>query len=555
MSDAPQNLRTRLAGGLNAVVLGAAAVVIVVLANALVSNLHWRVDLTDNRLYTLSPVTERSLQQLEEPVEVRAFISPDLPAPYHRLQQQIEETLIEYRAASNGRLNFEIISPDDPDEVRDLAMGYGIQPVTIGHRTDTEQRMRTAYLGVAFVQGARQETVGDLRIGDPRRMDNYEYQFTRAILNLQRERPRRIGIVTGDRPGDVEAIGHLFEQAHGRLMEVEAVDPKEAIDSSFDAVVFVELDDPLGREALRRIDAFQQGGGSVGWFQSGMVADGDRRLEELEQYRSDGTDLLPAVPRRQTDTDLVDYFAALGLKHRRDLVVDRQHAIAHGAVPTHQGPIRVAHPALFPIADIDDRSPFARHFSMFVLPAPSSIGIDSHRIPDDVAVRELFRTSEESKRLSDPPSRFLYELLTEPSSGERSGPHVVAATLEGSLPSVFEDERSPEDTRVVVVGSGELLGEVPEVGYGGELTGLGTHFFVNAVEWLATEDDLADIRGKSMPALLAEVPDDVQRSIKIINVALVPALFASVGFLMWVRRRRTRERIDEQFASHDSDEE
>ncbi len=79
------------------------------------------------------------------------------------------------------------------------------------------------------------------------------------------------------------------------------------------------------------------------------------------------------------------------------------------------------------------------------------------------------------------------------------------------------------------------------MGYVGQLTGLGMQFFLNSVEWLAQQDDLADIRNKSMPELVSDVPPGARRSMQFINIAVVPALFASIGVLMMIRRRKRKE--------------
>ena len=111
----------------NAALIIVAAIAAAVLVNAIFSQVHLRFDLTAERIFTLSEVSDRTAAKLEEPVQIRAFISPNLPPPHHRLEQRVEELLAEYEAASRGRISYEIISPDDNDEVRELARGYGIE--------------------------------------------------------------------------------------------------------------------------------------------------------------------------------------------------------------------------------------------------------------------------------------------------------------------------------------------------------------------------------------------------------------------------------------------
>ncbi len=550
--------RRRLMSGANAVVIGVVAVVVAILVNAIASQLYWRVDLTQNRIYTLSEVSEQAAEELAEPVEVRAFISPNLPPPFHHLDRQVEELLMEYEAASGGALTYEIISPEDEEEIEEMAAGYGIEPVTIGQQTDRALAYRTVFKGVAFVQGDRVETINELRSSGRPELDSYEYEFTRALLNLELAEPRRVGVVTGqggpaDQPGYVESMQPLFEQMYGRLIQVESVDLNDGFEamSELSALVFINIEGYVGSEALGVIDRFIQSGGNVGWFQSGGVFDSEEYSQLMERLRA-GEPGVTAPLRRPLDSDLIDYFEAMGIRFGSDAVIDRDRALSIGPVPTERGMVHVDHPATFPINDLANELPFMRHFSTLILPLPATVTVDHGSVPDGVDAYEVMRTAESSVRLPQPPGRPAYDELILPVAGEEQGSYTVAAALQGELPRFVrtddpEDDphAAAEEARILVVGSGDFMGDYTQVGFGGEMAFLGLQFFMNALEWLAQERELAQIRGKAMPPLITDVPADARRSMKIINIAIVPGFFASIGLLMLVRRRRRKESLAE----------
>ena len=539
MADNPPKIKRRLVGGANAVVIGCAAVAVAVLINLAFSQVYWRFDLTDNQIYTLSAVSEQAVEELEEPIEVRAFISPNLPPPYHMLHRQVEELLMEYRAASGGMINYRILTPEDDEDVEELARGYGIERVTIGEETARSRSYREVYKGVAFVQGDRVESITDLRSSGRPELDSFEYEFTRGFLNVVDRSPQRVAFLSGaggpaDQPGAINSVQSVFSEIYGDLIRIESVDISEEgeIPEEYSALIIWNVDGDIGEEGLRAIDRFVRRGGNVGWFQSGGVIGAD----QMDQ---------PIAPMRQPlESDLIDYFRSLGIHFGSDTVIDRERALAYGAVQTERGLVRVSHPALFPITDMAHELPPVRHFSTLVIPLPATVAVEHGAVGDGVEVYEVLRTGETSVRLPAPPGRAVYEELVLPVHGEEQGSWVVAAALQGELNSHFDDLDidGHEEARVFVVGSGEFMGSYPEIGYQGQLSGLGLDFFINAVEWLAQEQELAQIRGKSMPPLVADVPAEARRLMQLVNIGIVPSFFACIALFMFVRRlRRKRE--------------
>lgn len=533
---------------INAVALAVAVVGSAVLVNALASDVPWRVDLTADRLYTLGDISRQVAADLEDPVEVRVFISPDLPAPYHRLEQRVDELLAEYEAASRGRLNVEFVHPDGEAD-RQLARGYGIEPVMIGQQTGVGRSYREVYKGVTFVQGPHQEAVPDLQVSPRGEVANLEYEFTRALTRLKAPEPRRVGLVTGlggpaDRPGFVDRLSQSFVDRYGDLIELEAVDfaDEPRIDEQLSAVVFVDIHGNLGTEGLDQLHRFVEAGGNVGWFQSGSVVDEQHWRGLLEYHRRTGLEH-PPVPRRvRTETDLIDYFETIGIRFGADAVIDRQRALSRGPVPTLRGMIEVDHPGVFSVSNIDRQLPFTRHFSTLAVPMPSSITVEHGAVPDGSEIREVLRSEESAMRLATPPEHAFYDDVLEAGPDEQPGPHTLAVALEGGLA-----EADDELGRMLVVGTGQLVTEAPELGYTDELAAMGNEFFVGGVEWLAQRDELADIRGKQLPPMVTDVPHRAQRSIQFINIVLVPALFACIGLVMVVRRRRRTRQLVEEF--------
>ena len=71
---------------------------ILVVANMISLNWFARVDLTDDSVYSLSDASIRTVQELDDPVTIKAFFTEDLPAPYSANRRFLKDKLDEYRA-------------------------------------------------------------------------------------------------------------------------------------------------------------------------------------------------------------------------------------------------------------------------------------------------------------------------------------------------------------------------------------------------------------------------------------------------------------------------
>ncbi|TFH50700.1 MAG: hypothetical protein E4H01_01690 [Lysobacterales bacterium] len=91
-----------------------------------------RVDLTENRLFTLSEGTRNILAGLSEPITIRLYLSErlarDLPA-INSYATRIKGLLDEYERASDGMIEIHIIDPEPFSEEEDRAVGYGLSGV------------------------------------------------------------------------------------------------------------------------------------------------------------------------------------------------------------------------------------------------------------------------------------------------------------------------------------------------------------------------------------------------------------------------------------------
>jgi ABC-2 type transport system permease protein len=169
-----------------------AIVVAVIALNVLFGRATLRLDLTAERLHSLSAETRSIIKELpdDRPVFVQAFLSREVPESYVQMRENLVGFLKEIDAI--GGRNVEVIIHDTEafsDEARDAREKFGILPVDIP-AIGARARVSQIFLGVAFTCGAEESVIPFFDRGLPA-----EYELARGIRVVARTQRRKIGVL------------------------------------------------------------------------------------------------------------------------------------------------------------------------------------------------------------------------------------------------------------------------------------------------------------------------------------------------------------------------
>jgi ABC-2 type transport system permease protein len=159
---------------------------VVVLVNVAAVTLFFRLDLTRDRVYSLSVLSREVVATLQEPLTVNVFFTRDLPAPYNTIERYLRDLLAEYALHANRHFNFSfhVVDPEGSPagqaaENQRLAENYGIDPVQIQVVEQDEVKFKKAYMGMVLIHGDLVE-----RIPAITNTDGLEYRLTTAIQKM-----------------------------------------------------------------------------------------------------------------------------------------------------------------------------------------------------------------------------------------------------------------------------------------------------------------------------------------------------------------------------------
>jgi ABC-2 type transport system permease protein len=568
------NKRTRAASE-SLAFLGIVAVSLVLL-NILGVFFFGRLDVSQNRLFSLSEGSKRVVSGLEDTLEISAYFTKDLPPPFNATERYVRDILDEYAAASGGKVKVTFINPDS-DEARQAAETDGVQKVAHQKIDNDAVQVVEGYRGIVF------KYLGDRRaIAAVEGTDGLEYEITQTLKQLTGEKVK-IGVLGGhegptvaDKLNTIKTLLPIYE-----LVDVQATAP---IDASIRALLVVGPETPLTEDELRNIDAYVMNGGSLGVF-GGTVKIAQEQTE------------LSAKP---ADAGLNRLLEKWGVKMRSELVADAQ----CGQMPmrTQLGiSIPVPYPPM-PIVAFDEKQ--ASHAVLFrlqqaLMPFATPLKLTG-ALKDDKQVKTtvLAQSSKNSWLLKGDSIDLKPRNPREWSPSAYDGPQPLVVALEGKLPSAFAAEavsssaggapagpkgpaRATKDVHVLVLASNSLLRDdflPPPERMGDQAMGF-VALPLNAIDWLAQEDELIAIRAKNVEEPLIEVPATVKEAeveattaakegdkdgteaalakrkgaledwdakkarFRIFNITLMPILFIAFGVIRWQVRRKRRANI------------
>jgi ABC-type uncharacterized transport system involved in gliding motility auxiliary subunit len=165
--------------------------VILIAVNVITGTVRKRVDLTDEKAFTLSAGTRSILAKLDTPVKIRFYwTQSDSATPYSVMlnthAKKVEDLLAEYRQAAKGKLIIEKFDPQPDSDAEDSARLDGVeeQPLPGGEKF---------YLGLAVSQLDAKESIAFL---SPDRERQLEYDLSRAITRVVTPKKPVVGVMS-----------------------------------------------------------------------------------------------------------------------------------------------------------------------------------------------------------------------------------------------------------------------------------------------------------------------------------------------------------------------
>jgi ABC-type uncharacterized transport system involved in gliding motility auxiliary subunit len=294
----------------------------------------WRLDLTQNHLYTTAPGTDRILKGIKEPINLYFFYSEKAASQIPQIAPygvRVQEFLEELAARSNGKVQLHVVDPQPFSEDEDRASELGVRGAPVG---SSGQQLYFGLAGTNSTDGHQA-----IEFFDPTKEEFLEYDVVKLIYQLASPKKPVIGWLSSlpmtsgfdQQTGQMRDGWTIYSQAE-QLFDIRPVDPASGkIDPAVNVLVIVH---PKGLSPAMQfaIDQFALRGGHIAMF-----------VDPLADADQSGAD--PQNPMAGMTADKSSQpgplLAAWGVRFNpRQVVADRAHALS---VSTRQSESPVVH--------------------------------------------------------------------------------------------------------------------------------------------------------------------------------------------------------------------
>jgi len=241
---------------------------VLLLCNLLLANI-WlhridalRLDMTQGRLFSISPPTHDLLEQLQEPLLIRGYFSTKTHPLLAPLVPQLRDLIKEYELAGQGKVRVEFVDPAaQPDLEQEANERYGIAATPFQVADRYQASLVNSYFNILVRYGSEHETLGFTDLIEVRTaanakpevmLRNPEYDVSHAIKNVLFNYRMGGNLFDGiDEP--LEFIGYVSNDA---LLPDQLLAYKESIKSQLQ----VAARHSKGKFSVRFIEPESRGG-------------------------------------------------------------------------------------------------------------------------------------------------------------------------------------------------------------------------------------------------------------------------------------------------------
>ncbi|GAB3225343.1 gliding motility-associated ABC transporter substrate-binding protein GldG [Hymenobacter seoulensis] len=537
------------------------------LLNFIGSFFFFRLDLTEEKRYTMSPATATLLENLKQPVTVTVYLDGDFPPAFRRLQQSVRETLNEMQVYGGANLHYVFVDPSAAgtekarNEYYATLLKKGLRPTNLGGNENGKRVEKIIFPWATVAAGGKEQQVlllrgnqaapSDVRLNQS--IEGLEYELASAIRKLNPGQRKRIGVLEGHGElSNVEAgdlIGSLQQYYDVFRVNLNQAKPQDL--RTLSAIIVAKPATAYTEPEKFKLDQFITQGGNALFFVDAMRVN-------LDSANRGG---MLSFPQQLNLDDLLFKY---GARINPDLILD----LNSGVIPLVTGALGdkpKVEPMpwqFYPLINNFSQHPITRNLDAVYTKFVSSI--DTVKAAG-IRKTPLLFTSRYSRVLPSPVPVNLNDARLEPNQSLYKQQFVpVGYLLEGQFKSLYANRAQPGTTqfqpanspqarpaKVLVLSDGDFVrseldpktGRPFRLGFDrlANTEFANRELVLNAVDYMLDESGLIAVRGKQItlrPLDKLRAAEE-RRRWQLLNLAAPLGLLAVFGLVRaWRRKRR-----------------
>jgi gliding-associated putative ABC transporter substrate-binding component GldG len=497
------------------------AILFALILNVMSSWYFFRIDLTDEKRYTIKPQTKTLLRNLDDAVYVEVFLEGDLNPGFERFKKSIRETLEEFRIYSHDQIQYTFTDPNlargakARNEFIAELNAKGIAPRNVIENKDGQRVEKLVFPGALISYGGMETGVmllkGNAMQGSQQvlnqAIEGIEFELANAIHKLTNLNRKKIGFVSGhgELTGlSIASIKNALSEQY-ELGELELTDKQKLAD--YDALILAKPTGAFSNVDKFNLDQYLMKGGRILFLL-------DRLDAVMDSASSDNYFAFPY------DLNLDDQLFKYGIRINQDLIQDRV-AGRYPIVVSNAGKPQIMQMEwpFFPLINQYADHPITRNLDAALLKFTSTI--DTIKATGVKKTPLLF--SSDYTRIAVAPVKVgvndLRKQLQQTDSFN-GGKMPVGYLLEGKFTSLYKNRFAPEGaeandflpesiiTKVIVIADGDIIRNdvnprdhsVQPLGFDpfSQYTFANQDLLMNSIAYLVDEDGLINARNKEI---------------------------------------------------------
>ena len=548
--------------------------VLLVLVNWLASQWHARIDLTNEKRFTLSSATKKLLKKIDDPVTVDVFLKDNLNSGFRQLSSSTNDMLREFKEVAGNKIQFNLISPDENvpgTEVKyaDTLTSMGMFPINLTSQVKEGQQQQFVYPFALVHYGDRTLPVELYKGKTP--LINFtelssaeallEYRLADAISKITQKEKQVIGYATGNGEPEIgryntyDLVENVLKPDYN-LFTFNLSTPK-FLPEEIKALVVVKPTMGFTDDEKLKLDQYIMNGGKLIMFI-------DRLNAELDSLQTKNQ-----VTAFDRDLKLNDLLFNYGARVNADLVMDLQCDFLPFDV-NGNGQFELLPWNYFPV--IDTKGNHLINKGLGFISARFVNSIDTVEA-DGISKTVLLSSSANARTIGSPAIISGAENVNAPEDSKfRRSDIPMAVLLEGKFHSMYANRLSQEmhdsldiyhlsfmpqcisNNKMIIVSDGDMVlnnvvkGNPIPMGmnpytYGTqrEFPYANKDFLKNCLDYLINENGLSEAKGKDYtPRLLDPKKTASQKTFWKLTDLLAPVILILLFALVyqWLRKRK-----------------
>ncbi len=417
--------------------------------NVLANRFFFRIDLTEEKRFTINEATKNLLQNLDDEVYIKVYLTgKGIPAGFKRLENAVRETLDEFQIHGGTKIKYAFI--DLNTEIKDEAARNekiielakkGIPPTNVTAKEDGRQTKILVVPGAVI--SYKDKEIATLllkgnKMASPQEILNQsyegvEFQLASTIKTITASQKKKIGIFVNY--SRLPAVNQLdLIGAMKKNYELYPVDLRQSPTlDGLDGILVMKPDQMFNDEDKYKIDQFIINGGKALFFIDAVKVDSVAREGNMAQVQSVG---------------LEDLLFKYGVRLNPTLIKDAQMC---AAIPLDVGnfgnkaKIELTPWQYYPLINTFGKSPIVKNLDAVYTKYAGTL--DTVRA-NGITKTPLLMTSQYTQILNAP-AIMSYNFANKELKAEqyKAGVQTVGVLLEGKFESLFKNRILPSDPR------------------------------------------------------------------------------------------------------------